>query len=119
LTRDTAAARTLTHARIQLEAHELLGGPRWTDDAIAEALDVNRSKVERVRVRCVENGVDARIAAAAIAPTSLPELDGLLGARASLGALAPFRGGRLFPRCSFTRRSAASATPYLGFLHRL
>jgi hypothetical protein len=37
------------------------GGPRWTDDAIAEALEVNRSTVERVRTRCVEEGVEAAL----------------------------------------------------------
>src|SRR5215217_4811397 len=51
-----AAARTLTHARILLKADEGPAGPAWTDEMIAEALDVNRSTVERVRIRCVEDG---------------------------------------------------------------
>jgi hypothetical protein len=61
LSRGKAAARTLTHARILLKADEGVAGPRWTDDAIGEALDVNRSTVERVRVRCVEEGVEAAL----------------------------------------------------------
>ena len=61
LSRGKAAARTLTHARILLKADEGVAGPRWTDDAIAEALDINRSTVERVRVRCVEEGVDSAL----------------------------------------------------------
>ena len=64
-----AAARTLTHARILLKADEGVGGPRWTDDAIAVALDVHRSTVERVRIRCVEEGV-----AAALRPRPSPQL---------------------------------------------
>src|SRR5204863_6062685 len=56
-----AAARTLTHARILLKADEGVAGPRWTDDMIAEALDINRTTVERVRVRCVEEGVEAAL----------------------------------------------------------
>src|SRR5918911_2319696 len=61
LARGKAAARSLTHARILLKADEGPSGPGWTDDAIAEALDVNRSTVERVRMRCVEEGVEAAL----------------------------------------------------------
>jgi transposase len=56
-----AAARTLRHARILLKADAGLAGPRWTDAAIAEALEVNCSTVERVRQRCVEAGFDAAL----------------------------------------------------------
>src|SRR6266478_5049436 len=47
LSKGKAAARTLTHARILLKADEGVAGPRVSDEAIAEALDVNRSTVER------------------------------------------------------------------------
>lgn len=57
----TAAARTLTHARILLKADEGVAGPGWTDERIAEAFDVNRSTVERVRQRCVEESFDAAL----------------------------------------------------------
>ena len=56
-----AAARTLTHARILLKVDEGVAGPRLTEEAIAEALDVNRSTVERVRIRCVEEGFEAAL----------------------------------------------------------
>src|SRR5438067_13863836 len=61
LSKGKAAARTLTHARILLKADEGEAGPRWGDEAIAEALDVNRSTVERVRIRCVEEGFEAAL----------------------------------------------------------
>lgn len=61
LSKGRAAARTLTHARILLKADEGVDGPRLTDDEIAEALDVNRSTVERVRIRCVEEGFEAAL----------------------------------------------------------
>jgi hypothetical protein len=61
LSKGKAAARTLTHARILLKADEGLDGPRLTDEEIAEALDVNRSTVERVRLRCVEEGFEAAL----------------------------------------------------------
>lgn len=69
LSAGTAAARTLTHARILLKADEGTAGPRWTDDQIAEALDVSRSTVERVRQRCVEEDF-----AAALRPRPSPQL---------------------------------------------
>ena len=53
LSKGKAAARTLTHARILLKADEGVAGPRFSDEAIAESLDVNSSTVERVRIRCV------------------------------------------------------------------
>ena len=61
LSKAKAAARPLTHARILLKADEGVAGPRLTDDEIAEAVEVNRSTVERVRIRCVEEGVDAAL----------------------------------------------------------
>jgi len=56
-----ASARTLTHARILLKADEGETGPCLSDDEIGLDLDVNRSTVERVRVRCVEEGVAAAL----------------------------------------------------------
>jgi transposase len=57
-----AAARTLTHARIPLEADRGDAGPGWTDAAVAGALDVGPSTVARVRQRYVEEGLEAALA---------------------------------------------------------
>jgi transposase len=56
-----AAAKKLTHARILLKADAAPGGPAWTDDRIAEALDVSAATVERVRQRFVEHGLGAAL----------------------------------------------------------
>ena len=48
------AARKLLHARILLKADTAVG---WSDQNIAEALEVSVSTVERVRERFVEDGV--------------------------------------------------------------
>ena len=61
LSKGRAAARTLAHARVLLKADEGLDGPRLTDEQIAEAVEVNRSTVERVRMRCVDEGVEAAL----------------------------------------------------------
>ena len=50
------AARRIAHARILLKADQGL-----TDEAIAEAVDVSRPTVERVRKRFVEEGLEAAL----------------------------------------------------------
>jgi len=61
LSRGKAAARKLMHARILLKADAASGGPDWHDDRIAEALEVGRATVERVRKQFVEEGLDAAL----------------------------------------------------------
>jgi transposase len=56
-----AAAKKLAHARILLKADAAPGGPAWTDDRIAEAVEVNLTTVERVRQRFVEQGLEAAL----------------------------------------------------------
>lgn len=80
VTKGRAAARKLTRARILLKADEgppdeaspdgarrkdqgtERAGPRWTDEAIAGALDVSSGTVERVRKRAVFEGPLAALA---------------------------------------------------------
>src|SRR5919202_4499806 len=57
LARGKADVRKLKHAHILLKADEAPGGPAWSDPHIAEALDVGRATVERIRQRFVQNGV--------------------------------------------------------------
>jgi transposase len=56
-----AAALKLTHARILLKADAAPSGPAWTDARIAEAIEVNRTTVEQVRQRFVEQGLEAAL----------------------------------------------------------
>ena len=57
----TAAARTLTHARILLKANQGEAGPSWTDGAIAGALEVDPTTVARVRKTYVTDGLAAAL----------------------------------------------------------
>ena len=57
----TAAARTLTHARILLKADQSAAGPAWPDAAISEALEVSLPTIARVRARLVEEGLEAAL----------------------------------------------------------
>jgi transposase len=56
-----APARRLTHARILLKADEAPGGPGWSDDRIAEALDVSTVTIWRVRTRFADQGLAAAL----------------------------------------------------------
>ena len=55
------SALKLAHARILLKADAAPGGPAWTDARIAEAVEVNRTTVEQVRQRFVEQGLQAAL----------------------------------------------------------
>ncbi len=54
-----AAARKLAHARVLLKAD--VEGPGWTDERIADALDVGRRTVENIRKRLVEESLEAAL----------------------------------------------------------
>jgi hypothetical protein len=56
-----APARELTHARILLKADEGEDAPAWSDVKIADALEISRSTVLRVRTRFVEEGLEAAL----------------------------------------------------------
>ena len=56
-----AAARKITRARILLKADAGECGPGWTDQRIAEALDVGVCMIENVRRRGVEEGPAAAL----------------------------------------------------------
>ena len=55
------AAYKQTHARILLLSDEKQAGGAMKDDEIARALKVGTATVERVRRRCVEQGVEAAL----------------------------------------------------------
>jgi len=77
-----AAAKRLAHARILLKADAAPSGPAWTDDRIAEALEVSTDTVGRVRQRFVEQGLEAALARKKQdRPSREPALDGAAEAR--------------------------------------
>jgi transposase len=55
------SARTLTRARILLQADQAEGGPAWEDARIVEALGCGLRTAERIRQRFVEEGLDAAL----------------------------------------------------------
>ncbi|MGH3086631.1 MAG: helix-turn-helix domain-containing protein [Rubrobacteraceae bacterium] len=85
-----APARELTRARILLKADEgvleAARGREWPDTRIAEALDVSRSTVRRVRERFCVEGMEAALSHRAPKNRKPKKLDG--GQEAHLIALA-------------------------------
>ncbi len=94
LSKGKAAVRTLMHARILLKADEGVAGPRLSDDQIAEAVEVNRSTVERVRMRCVDEGVEAALRPRPSRQVHPRKLDGVQEAHLVALACSPAPKGR-------------------------
>ena len=65
-----------------------------SDEAIAEALDVNRSTVERVRIRCVEEGFEAALRPRPSRQVHPRKLDGAQEAHLVAVACSPAPNGR-------------------------
>ena len=76
-----AAARKITRARVLLKADAGECGPGWTDQRIAEALDVGVRMIENVRRRCVEEGPSAALGRAWPDRPAQQKLDGVGEAR--------------------------------------
>ncbi len=71
-----APARQLTHARILLKADEATDTPSWPDTKIADALEVSRSTVFRVRERFAWEGLEAALVHRQPRNTKPKKLDG-------------------------------------------
>jgi transposase len=88
------AAQKLAHARVLLKADAAPDGPAWTDEQIAEAVEVSRATVERVRQRFVEQGLAAALGRKQPdRPSRARKLDGRAEARLiALACSAPPEG---------------------------
>ncbi len=73
-----APARHLTHARILLKADEGEDAPEelWPDTKIADALEISRSTVARVRQRFAREGLEAALVHRRPKATKPKKLDG-------------------------------------------
>ena len=81
-----APARKQIRARILLKADTSQAGPRWTDAAIAEALECGVRTVARVRAQFATAGLAATLQRQPRRATTPPKLDA--AAQAQLVALA-------------------------------
>lgn len=87
------AASVLTRARVLLKADASAGGPGWSDQEIAEAVETSLSSVHRVRQAFVEEGLAAALARQRPTGRQYRKLDGAQEARlVALTCSAPPEG---------------------------
>ena len=89
-----APARKLAHARILLKIDRRTPGPAWTDEQVAEAFEVSRYTVIRIRERFVENGLDDALTHRHAPRAYLRALDGEQAAHLSALACSPCPDGQ-------------------------
>lgn len=58
ISRGRAAARKVMHARVLLKTDQGEHGPGWSDERIAQALEVGLATIERIRRRFAQEGFD-------------------------------------------------------------
>ena len=109
-------ARMFARARILLKADVGEGGPGWSDEKIAEALDVTVQTIERVRKQLVEEGLEAVLRRRKyIQKVSRKKLDG--DAEAHLIALACSESPEGYTRWSL--RLLADRMVELGYVESI
>src|SRR5947209_20591018 len=84
----THPAHATRRARILLKA-DAAGPDAWPDERIADALDINRMTVSRVRARFAAEGLDATLHKKAAPGRQYRKLDGAQEARLIALACAP------------------------------
>lgn len=108
--RGGAHARSLLYARILLKADASEGGPAWTDERIAEALETSADTVARERRRFVEDGLEVALMTKKPGKPRRRVLDGRAEARlVALACSEPPEG-----RASWTLRLLADRMVELG-----
>jgi AraC-like DNA-binding protein len=76
IAKGNAPARKLAHARILLKIDRNAPGPRWTDEQVAEAFEMSRYTVIRIRERFVNHGLDDALTHRLHTQTRAQALDG-------------------------------------------
>ena len=88
------SARTIARARVLLLADQGKHGPGWEDRRVAEAVGCGHRTVERIRERCVMDGLEAALTHKPQARRRPPRLDGKAEARLIALACAAAPDGR-------------------------
>lgn len=109
LAKGKAAARKLTRARVLLKADCSSLGPAWSDQQIAEALNLGLITVHRVRRSFVEGGLDG-----ALVRRPVPRRRRMLDGEQEAHLIALACGSPPPGRCRWTLRLLADKLVELG-----
>jgi transposase len=110
------SARSQMHARILLKTDQGEQGPAWTDQQLAQALDIGTATVERVRRRFVEGGLlDALVRRPQPERPAQRKMDGELEAQLVALACSQTEGGQQ----RWTMRLLADKLVQLGYVDQI
>jgi transposase len=115
ISKGKAPARKLAHARVLLKIDRNAPGPRWTDEQVAEAFEMSRYTVIRIRERFATNGLDDALSHRAHTQTRARALDGEQEAHLIALSCSPCPEGQ----ARWTLRLLAHRMVELGYVEQL
>ncbi len=115
ISKGKAPARKLAHARILLKIDRNAPGPRWTDEQVAEAFEMSRCTVIRLRERFVNHGLDDELTLRPHTQTRARALDGEQKAHLIALSCSPCPEGQ----ARWTLRLLANRMVELGYVEQV
>lgn len=115
LSRGKAPVRQQAHARVLLKIDRNAPGPRWTDEQVAEAFEMSRYTVIRIRERFVNHGLDDALNHRHHTQTRARALDGEQEAHLIALSCSPCPAGQ----ARWTLRLLAGRMVELGYAERV
>jgi hypothetical protein len=115
LAKGHAPVRQQAHARILLKIDRHAPGPRWTDEQVAEAFEMSRYTVIRIRERFVNNGLDDALNHRLHTQTRARALDGAQEAHLIALSCSPCPQGQ----ARWTLRLLANRMVELGYVEQV
>ena len=115
ISKGNAPARKLAPARILLKIDRNAPGPRWTDEQVAEAFEMSRYTVIRIRERFVTHGLDDALTHRLHTQTRAQALDGEQEAHLIALSCSPCPTGQ----ARWTLRLLAGRMVELGYVEQV
>src|SRR5512142_849642 len=112
IAKGNAPARQQAHARILLKIDRNAPGPRWSDEQVAEAFEMSRYTVMRIRERFVNHGLDDALNHRLHAQTRVRAFDGEQEAHLIALSCSPCPAGQ----ARWTLRLLADRMVELGYV---
>ncbi len=115
IAKGNAPVRQQAHARILLKIDRNAPGPRWTDEQVAEAFEMSRDPVIRIRERFMNHGLDDALNHRLHTQTRARALDGEQEAHLIALSCSPCSAGQ----ARWTLRFLAERLVELGYVEQV